>query len=273
MAPRPEHRRSARRVLAALSALAAVASAGCGKSNLTEDSTSAKTSATTAQSTSSVPSTSPAGPGRPGPGGPAHAPSKARSAAFARAVVLTAADVPGSRASPRTSPSKAREREATTCGGSKTLAIAEARSPEFERGRGIERESLSSSVEVLGTSKKVERDLSGTGTAAGLRCYERVLRRSLEHETDPNVRLLGIRVAPLHVTIAGAGVANGIRIQARVGVPSASAVVPLYVDALTTRYGPAEIDLFATSFVQPVAARTEQELLKLLHDRAIRERL
>ena len=100
-----------------------------------------------------------------------------------------------------------------------------------------------------------------------------MLKRSLEQETDPNVRLLGIRVAPVHVTIAGAGVASGIRIQARVGVPSASAVVPLFVDALTIHYGPAEIDLYATSFVQPVAQRTEQELLKLLHDRATRARL
>ena len=56
-------------------------------------------------------------------------------------------------------------------------------------------------------------------------------------------------------------------------MPGAGVVVRLFVDALTLPYGPAEIDLFGTSFVQPVAARTEQELLALLHERALAQQL
>ncbi len=269
MASRPERgRRPAHRALAALGAAAALAAAGCGKADLATD-----TSTTAGGQTPRAATKQAARPQPPPAVRPAHRLSAARAAAFARAVVLTAADVPGARAAPSSSPSSAREREATTCGGRTTPTIGEARSPELERGSGLDRESLSSSVQVLRDARSVERDLSGTATAGGLRCYERVLRRSLQKEADPNVRLLGIRVAPVHVTVDGAGEASGIRILARVGVPSAAAVVRLYVDALSVPYGPAEIDLYATSFVQPVAVRTEQELLQLLHERASRQRL
>ncbi len=47
----------------------------------------------------------------------------------------------------------------------------------------------------------------------------------------------------------------------------------LFVDAITLPYGPAEIDLFGTSFVQPVPVRTEEELLTLLHQRALAQKL
>ncbi len=100
-----------------------------------------------------------------------------------------------------------------------------------------------------------------------------MLARSLQSEADPNIKLLGVRVAPLQISVAGAGRAEGIRILARVGVPGAGVVVRLFVDALTLPYGPAEIDFFGTSFVQPVAGRTEQELLSLLHQRAAAHRL
>jgi hypothetical protein len=264
MARRPE------RALIALGALAALAAAGCGKSNLAETTTSATASTAATNTLAGKQAQAPA---KPGTNAPGHAPSAARSTAFARAVTLTAADVPGARTAPRASPSTQREREATSCGGRTTPAVGEARSPEFQRGKGLDRESLSSSVEVLRDARTVERDLSGTPSAGGLRCYERVLERSLQKETDPNVRLLSVKVSPLHMTVDNAGTARGIRILARVGVPSAAAVVPLYVDALSVPYGPAEIDLYATSFVQPVAARTEQQLLQLLHERATHEKL
>lgn len=50
-------------------------------------------------------------------------------------------------------------------------------------------------------------------------------------------------------------------------------VVRLFIDALSFGYGPAEIGLYATSFVQPEPLRTEQELLTLLRERAELQRL
>ncbi len=296
-----------RRLYAALLALAAVAMAGCGKSNLAPSTSASTTVASVAkepttaptQSTPGAPTQStPAAPTQSAPGAPAqtvptqstpraHAPkvpgsppvpvplgvTPARAAAFAHAVELTSSDVPGAHQAPASKTPSAREREAAQCGGHAAPTIGSAHSPELQRGHGLERETISSSVEVLRDAHSVEKHLNGTKSSGGLRCYERVLARSLQSEADPNIKLLGVTVAPLRVSVAGAGRAEGLRILARVGVPGAGAVVRLYVDAVTLPYGPAEIDLFGTSFVQPVAERTEQELLTLLHQRALAQKL
>jgi hypothetical protein len=263
--------RARRAPFAILLAVALAAASGCGKANL-----SSTTGATTTTTASVA-----AAPRAPAPPAPKSAPSvpvpvpltAARAGAFARAVTLTPADVPGAKPVPRSKTPSAREHEAAQCGGRTAPALGSGRSPELQRGSGLDRESLSSSVEVLHDSKTVERALKDSPSSGGLGCYERVLSRSLHAEADPNIRLLGVKVAPLAFGIAGTGQANGIRILARVGVPGAGVVVPLYVDAVSIGYGPAEIDLYATSFVQPVAQRTEQELLTLLHERARRQRL
>jgi len=243
---------------------AALVLAGCGKSNLV----------TNTATVGSAPAPAPA-PARTATTAKAPAPrastvpvplplTAARAAAFAKAVELTGADVPGAHPARRSKTPLAREREAAQCGG---------RSPEFQRGGALERESLSSGVEVLRDEKSVERDLAYAQTPRGLRCYERVLSRSLRAEADPHIKIFDVRVAPLSVTVAGAGAARGIRILAHVGVPGAGVVVRLFVDAVSLPYGPAEINLYGTSFVQPIAERTEQELLTLLRERARRHPL
>jgi hypothetical protein len=244
-----------------------LAAAGCGKSNLPSTGTAAAPPATRSVQAARAPA-------RPTETVPLRRPlTAARAAAFARAVQLTAADVPGAHPAARSKTPAAREREAARCGGRTAPTIAGGRSPELQRGRGLDRESVSSSVEVLRDQRSVEKDLTYTQTGGGLRCYEQVLRRSLHEESDPNIRLLGVQVAPLHVTVPGAGPARGIRILARVAVPGAGVVVRLFVDALSIPYGPAELDLYGTSFVQPVAVRTEEQLLTLLHERARHQRL
>jgi hypothetical protein len=240
---------------------AALALAGCGKADL---STTTGASAPPARTATVAKAPAPRTPAAPVP-----LPlTAARAAAFAKAVELTGADVPGAHPARRSKTPLAREREAAQCGGRTAPAVGGARSPELQRGGALERESLSSAVEVLRDEKSVERDLAYAQTAAGLRCYERVLSRSLRAEADPSIRIFDVRVAPLSVTVAGAGPARGIRILAHVGVPGARVVLRLYVDAVSLPYGPAEINLYGTSFVQPIAERTEQELLALLRERA-----
>ena len=243
-----------------IAACSALALAGCGKGNLA---TTAATQAPSVRATVPFPA-KPAAPAVPVP----FAITAARAATFAHAVQLPVADVPGARATARSAPPLAREREAAHCGGRTAAVIGGGRSAELQRGRGLERETISSSAEVLHDAKSVERDLAYAVTPAGLHCYERVLGNSLRQESDPNVRLLGVRVAPLRISVAGAGQAQGLRILARVGVPGSAVVVQLFVDALSLPYGPAQLDLYGTSFVQPVPERTEQELLALMRERA-----
>jgi hypothetical protein len=199
----------------------------------------------------------------------------ARAKSFASAVSLTAADLPGSSPSPPHGASLAREREAAKCGGHPTLAVGGGQSPEFTRGQGLDHESLSSSVEVLADEKSVKSDLGYTGSRAGLTCYAKVLSRSLQegNGSDSHIQLLGVHLRKLRVSLAPGRTAVGVRITARVGLVGSRLAVALYVDALSLPYGPAELDLYTTSFVQPVPLRTQQELLRLMRARALLHQL
>lgn len=192
----------------------------------------------------------------------------ARAASFSAAVSLTLSDVPGASIEQRSKTPRAREKEASRCGGRATSTVGGGQSPSLLRGRGLDRETLSSSVEVLSSARVVQSDLAYANSRAGLACYARVLGRSLAGEEHGRVRLLGVRVSRIHRAAAGAQAGSGVRIAARVGIAGSGVVVSLYVDALAFAYGPAEIDLYGTSFVQPVPGRTEQELLTLLRERA-----
>lgn len=189
--------------------------------------------------------------------------------------MLKTADLPGSSPTPPRGTAAAREREASKCGGHPVLAIGGGQSPDFLRGQGLDHESLSSSVEVLGDAQSVHSDLGYTESHAGLVCYAKVLSRSLEegNGADKHIRVLGVRLRKLQVALAPGRTAVGIRITARVGLVGSRLAVSLFVDALSLPYGPAELDLYTTSFVQPVPLRTQQELLSLMRARALLHRL
>ncbi len=197
----------------------------------------------------------------------------ARAGAFARAVSLESADVPGSHAVADGRPSPAREREAASCGGAPEKALGGGRSPSYERGAGLNRESISSGVSVLSGVKAVQRDLEYAQSKAGVACYTKILGKTLGAEESGNVRLIGVHVAHLQLLLSQGREASGLRITARVAIKGTSVQVGLYVDALALPYGPTEITLYTTSFVQPVAPKTQQQLLEVLRGRALREKL
>jgi hypothetical protein len=249
---------------------ASIALCGCGRADL--------------KRTATMPSRSPQAAGREhGAAGPAGRPrakqrapqvsvplplTAARAASFASAVSLSRADLPGSAPSPRSKRNPSEEREAAKCGARETRAIGGGRSPDFQRGEGLDRESISSGVDVLSDARAVSGDLSYTASSAGLACYAKVLTKSLRGEADKSVRILGLHVSTLGLGIGPGQRAKGIRIAARVGIAGSGITVRLFVDALSLPYGPAELDLYTTSFVQPVAERTQSELLTLLSERA-----
>ncbi len=233
--------------------------AGCGKSNLPAPATTGRAAPHAAHATAIAP---------PEVTVPLTVPlTAARAGAFSRAVELGPADVPGSSAS---APSGAtqREREASRCGGKAQAAVGGGRSANLRRGVGLDRESISSSVEVLGSVAAVQGNLAYAESKAGLDCFARVLRASLAGEPGEKARLVTIRLGRLRVSGPGGQHGEGVRIAARVAVAGSGISVTLYTDAVSFGYGPAEIDLYASSFVQPPAVRTEQELLTLLRERA-----
>ena len=264
MRSRPERLRGGAPLAAA--ALIALALTGCGKANLRRgprDAAAAGHSAVASRARRRA--ATPAGPEVAVP-----LPlTSARADGFARAVSLSAADVPGTSPVRRTSTPRSQQREAEQCGERGTLALGGGRSAQLQRGDGLDRESISSAVEVLQDTAAVRSDEAYAASRAGVACYAKVLGRSLRREQSGGVRLLGLHVGRLAVTVGAAERASGLRVTARVGIAHSALQVPVFVDALSLPYGPAELDLYTTSFVQPVAEKTQQELLSLLRERAL----
>jgi len=196
----------------------------------------------------------------------------ARAAAFASAVNLKAADVTGSKVTPR-SRDPEQENEAEKCGAGGSAPVGGGSSPKLDRGTGLEHEAISSSIVVLPSPKLARADFSYASSKAGLACYGKALSKSLEGEASAGVQLGHLRLQKLKLTGTEGVQSSGIRISARVSSTSSSLSVGLYIDAVGFLYGPAEIQIYATSFVQPEPLRTEQELLGLLDQRALLNRL
>jgi len=252
-----------RRLLPLALALAASALAvGCGKSNLVDRATA---------SSSAHPATPAASPS------PAPAPetvplplklTAARASAFARAVNLTEVDVPGSHRAPRTASLENRQEETAECRHGETPAIGGGRSAKLERGLEIDAESISSSVIVMPSPQAARTDLAYAESRAGLACYAMLVGRKLGRESNASVSIGHVRVARLSVVPAPGERASGIRISAEVSGTHGGLSLGLFVDAVAFQYGPAEVELYATSFVQPFPTATEQELLAVMRARA-----
>lgn len=273
-------------LVAAILSLAALTS-GCGKSNLVHAPHRSGPPADAAEARGAFPHHVQRGPtsspsGSPGPGArrrgapPALAPvrlplplSAARAARFAAAVNLTLADVIGASVTPRSPEDPEEERQASRCGNGDDVALGGGRSPKLDRGSGLEHETISSSVVLLSSVEQAQQDFAYADSPAGLACYGRVLRKSLQGGSASSDLHLGrVRLQRLQLAGPGTGQSSGIRISARVGVRSSELSIPIYIDAVGFLYGPAEIEIYATSFVQPEPSRTEQELLELLERRA-----
>jgi hypothetical protein len=192
----------------------------------------------------------------------------ARAASFASAVELVPVDIAGASPQRREGASPGEEREAAQCGGTARPELGAGRSPQLVRGVGLARETMSSSVEVLASAAAVRGDLDYADSRAGIECYGKVLRNTLVRDQDERVHVQSVTLARLSLPAPSGQTSTGIRIEAHVGVSGTGVAIPVYLDALSFGYGPAEIDLFATSFVQPEPVKIEQQLLTLLWQRA-----
>jgi hypothetical protein len=248
-------------------ALALVAlSAGCGKSNLVRAGGERRAS-------------QPVASGHPAKAGIAPLPvpipvrlTFARAGAFARAVNLTALDVPGSHRTPRTRSPESQQEESTGCSTGAAQPVGGGRSATLDRGRELETESISSSVIVLPSAAAARADLAYADSRAGLACSRALLRHKLARESSALVRVGHVSVARLSVGSPPGPQAHGLRIETQISGRT-GITIGLYLDAIGFDYGPAEIELYATSFVQPIATKTENELLALMLARARLTRL
>ncbi len=248
-------------VLAAVAA-AGVFGAGCGKSDLVRQGETASTPAQRTPAHAPAPAAPPAA---------VAVPLKLTAASageFAKGVNLLPVDVLGSHRTPRSANLESQKEEAGDCGGNEAQTIGGGRSAKLDRGAELNTESISSSVIVMRSARAAQADLSYAESPAGLACYGKILRKKLDGESTSGLNVGHVVVSHLTVASSQGPTARGIRITARISGKTSGVTISLFVDAVAFDYGPAEIELYATSFVQPVAERTEEGLLAVMQQRA-----
>ncbi len=259
---------SPRRGLLLFSLLAVVtsASAGCGKGSYRSaaqtrpaGAVAASAHAATQRGASRPPRTR---------GGPR---TVTQARAFAGAVNLTLADIPGASVMAHDRRPEASEVEARRCGGSVSDAGAvQVPSPDFVRGTALTREALSSRVTVLTSAHVAREGIAVLDTAAWRACYAGVLRHHFSGARGgtAGVSVDRVDLSTLPVRLPGVGESFGLRIAARLSSIRSHLAIRLYLDVFGFALGRSEINMEATSYVQPEPTRTEQELLLLMDRRA-----
>jgi len=198
--------------------------------------------------------------------------SKPRALAYARAVNLTAADLPGFTVSSdkesATAKEKQLERELLHCVGPAGSAgkLAEASSRNFELSHGILQLSVTSEVSVAQTPAMAARELAAIRSAHVRGCFAHYLGLLLKGQ-----HYGGASVGPVSVasgTPPAPGTAGGFGWRLTATLTIRGLAVPFYLDILGFVYGPATVSLFSSGAVRPFPAAAEQRLFTLLLHRA-----
>jgi hypothetical protein len=206
------------------------------------------------------------------PRGVSRRPTKAEALAFARAVNLRAADLPGAAVSHRKdrSDTARTRREFDRCErlarhGRKLVDLG---SPEFARGEELEKEEIASGVTIVASGRAAAREVALFASRAVRECIVRALSRRFASLIVHGASFEHFRASLLPVRASGAAATIGVRFSTALRIPISEVSVPLYVDLLAFARGPAEVALIAASATQPVPATTEHQLLSLLLSRA-----
>jgi hypothetical protein len=196
-----------------------------------------------------------------------------RATAYAHALNLTAADVPGfalaARHGEHESPAERHlEHETARCTGGAGFnhGLAEASSEEFERKGRTGAQSVSSSVTVLPTSAVAVKELMALRSGHVRSCvahYLGLLFRGQRYE--------GATIGPISIesgTPPAFGTAGGFAWRVHTTIVGHGIATPYYMDTLGFVNGPAVVALLTYGFPRPFPARIEQGLFSLLAQRA-----
>jgi hypothetical protein len=204
-------------------------------------------------------------------------PTKARALAFARAVNLTAGDVPEARIKKRRGhSSKSWEgRDFQRCIGAPVHAheLADVKSPLYLRGQELEIEEIGSDVTVNTSSGAATHVQQALSRPAVRHCLARLVTQELGRMALPNANWGPAAIYGLPVRVAGVSGGVGLRMALTATSRSNEITIPTYIDVLAFARGPAEITLMAISWTQPVPVDVERQLLSTLAARASSHRL
>jgi hypothetical protein len=243
--------------------LAAGLLASCGKGALTV--TSGQVSAGHSDTTTSGSASPPTAPGGP-------TPSKQRAVAFARAVNLTSADVPGFAATQKQHSSsgseKQLERQMLRCAGisGSAKAVAEESSQSFRLKHQIVDLTVSSEVAVESSAAQAQKALSAIRSSHVRACFTRYLQQTLAGQQAKGATPGPVTIQSGTPPAPGMSGSFGWRVTARFDVRGIK--VPIYLDFLGFVDGPSQVTLLSSGLLQPFPAAAQQHLFSLLLSRA-----
>ena len=253
-----------RRMLVTLTVLLAGAMlAGCGKGSI--DASRAGGAASPARTSSSS--------GKAPPGQAAQpTPSRQRAKAFARAVNLTPADVPGFAATAKRDESsgseKRLERQMLSCAGISGTgkAVLEEGSREFRLKRRIIDFGVSSEVAVQASAAQAQRGLAAISSAHVRGCFSRYLQQIFKGEQTKGATAGSVTIQAGTPPAPGMSGSFGWRVTATFIVRGIK--IPIYLDFLGFIDGPSEVTLLSSGLISPFPAAVQQHLFALLLSRA-----
>jgi hypothetical protein len=197
--------------------------------------------------------------------------TKARAVAFARAVSLTAADIPGAsidRVRARFEPEE--KGQVSRCEGNprKQPSLADVPSANLKRGSELESEWFRSYVTVLTRGRNAAPELSTFKSPSERECIARALTRRFAGRSLGEARWGRFSISPLPIQAPGAQTTVGFRVATTLSFTFSEITAPLYMDVFGFGSGPVAVGLLAVSGTQPVPEATEQRLISLLLARA-----
>ena len=205
-------------------------------------------------------------------------PSKPAALAFARAVNLTAADLPGFSASSQhegtTGAEQRLERRMLACvgpGGSAgtvtgTHSVADLGSESFQFKHGIVDLGVSSEVSVNSTASRTISELAAIRSAHVRECFSHYLNLLFRSKQYAGASVGAVSIASGTPPAPGTAGGFGWRITAK--LITRGIELPLYMDVLGFVYGPSRVTLFSSGALEPFPAAAQERLFMLLLDRA-----
>jgi len=203
---------------------------------------------------------------------------RAKAKAYAQAVNLHAADVPGFTASRerahQESPSERRAtRELHECAGSQAQGegLFEAGSGEFSRKASIIRQGVSSQVAVASSASAAAETLAGLRSSRVRACLSHYFTKLLTRLGSHGASVSRVTTKFGSPPAPGTGGSFGLRVTAIVSFGGVR--LPFYIDYLSFVDGSGEISLLSLGTPVPFPASIEERLFSLLVARAKAHRI
>jgi hypothetical protein len=236
----------------------------CGKGSATSSDRVATVTvqSSSTSSTAKPPATSPA---------PSDS-SKRLARAFAQAVNLTPADVPGFAATDKKSSSSDKEKrlehQMLSCAGiaGSAKAVLEESSKDFRLKRQILDLSVSSEVAVQSSAAQAQKGLQAIRSAHVRGCFTSFLQQIFKGEQTKGATAGPVTIQSGTPPAPGMNGSFGWRVTATFLVHGVK--VPIYLDFLGFVDGPSEVTLLSSGLLRPFPAAVQQHLFAELLARA-----